>query len=57
MDERQIIDKLTEIFADVFDDSSLKLDRTTAAEQVEAWDSLSHVNLVAAVEAIQEKGS
>jgi acyl carrier protein len=34
----------------VFDDPSLNISRTTTANDVEAWDSLTHINLIVAVE-------
>ena len=35
---------------DVFDDDELEIGETTNAEDIEDWDSLEHINLVAAVE-------
>jgi acyl carrier protein len=34
----------------VFDDVSLVIDATTTASDVDGWDSLTHVNLIYAVE-------
>jgi len=42
--------ELTPIFREVFDDDSIVLTRTTTADDIDAWDSLSHMNLVIAVE-------
>ena len=44
------IEKLREIMLDVFDIDELELTSETTAEDVEEWDSLSHVRLVVAVE-------
>lgn len=44
------IDTLTDVFRQVFDDPSITLTPQTTADQVEGWDSLSHVNLIMAVE-------
>jgi acyl carrier protein len=42
--------KLTTVFRDVFDDESLVIDDNTTADDIEDWDSLTHVNLIVAVE-------
>ena len=41
---------LNGIFRQVFDDDSLVVSRTTTANDIEEWDSLTHMNLVMAVE-------
>ncbi len=43
-------DQLNEVFREVFDDSSIELTPETTADDIEGWDSLSHVNLMIAVE-------
>jgi acyl carrier protein len=45
------LEKLNEIFRLVFDDDTLEIGPQTTANDVEGWDSLSHVNLVTTVEA------
>ena len=42
--------RLTTIFRDVFDDESLVLRDDLTAEDVENWDSLTHINLIVAIE-------
>jgi acyl carrier protein len=42
--------RLTTVFRRVFDDDAIELTPETTANDVEAWDSLSHVNLIVAVE-------
>lgn len=42
--------RLTEVFQDVFDDDEIDISRSTTAAEIEAWDSLMHVNLVIATE-------
>lgn len=44
------LDTLTEVFRQVFDDPNIVLTPETTADMVEGWDSLSHVNLIMAVE-------
>lgn len=45
-----ILEQLTPIFRQVFDDESIVLSRETTADDIDGWDSLSHMNLVVAVE-------
>ena len=42
--------ELTPIFHEVFDDDSIVITRQTTANDIDAWDSLSHMNMVMAVE-------
>lgn len=44
------IEKLNAIFCQVFDDETLMIKPVTTANDVDGWDSLSHVNLIVAVE-------
>ncbi len=44
------MDTLTDVFRQVFDDPAITLKPETTADDVEGWDSLSHVNLIMAVE-------
>lgn len=46
----QAMARLTEVFQDVFDDEDIVLTDTTSAKDIEDWDSLEHINLIAAVE-------
>lgn len=41
---------LNGIFREVFDDNTLVIKRETTADDIDDWDSLSHLNLVIAVE-------
>jgi acyl carrier protein len=45
-----ILAELGPIFCEVFDDDSIVLTRLTTANDIDAWDSLSHMNMVMAVE-------
>jgi acyl carrier protein len=50
MSHETILAELREIMIDVFDIDELEINDATTAEDVEEWDSLSHVRLVVAVE-------
>jgi len=44
------IEKLTTVFRVVFDNDEINLQPEMTANDVDCWDSLSHVNLILAVE-------
>ncbi len=44
------METLNDIFRQVFDDPSIVIKRETTADDIDEWDSLSHINLVIAVE-------
>lgn len=50
MNMNEIMERLNEVFRDVFDDKRLVVDEYTTADNIEDWDSLEHINLIAAVE-------
>ncbi len=50
MDRNMIIEKLTEVFRDVFDDESIVINENTTSSDIEEWDSIEHINLIGAVE-------
>jgi acyl carrier protein len=45
-----LLQDLTPIFREVFDDDGIVLTPETTANDIDAWDSLSHMNMVLAVE-------
>ena len=45
-----ITEKLTNVFKEVFDDEAIVLSDDLTADNVDAWDSLSHINLIIAIE-------
>ena len=51
MSREEVFAKLNAVFCDVFDDEDIVIGETTTAEDIEDWDSLEHITLVAAVEA------
>jgi len=44
------IERLNAIFCEVFDDEDLGITPQMTANDVDGWDSLSHVNLIVAIE-------
>ena len=50
MNRESILEKLTDIFRDVFDDESMELDNTTSPNDVDDWDSLAQIRLIVSVE-------
>jgi acyl carrier protein len=50
MTKEDVLAKLTTVFRDVFDDESLTIGHATTADDIEDWDSLSHIDLIAAIE-------
>lgn len=50
MIESEIYDRLTPVFRDVFDDEELTPNAAMTADDVEEWDSLSHIRLIVSVE-------
>ena len=51
MTKAEVTKKLQEIFRDVFDDDSIVLFDEMTSNDVEDWDSLSHINLISDIEA------
>ena len=50
MSREEVFEKLNEVFRDVFDDDTITVTDATTADDIEEWDSLEHINLLAAVE-------
>ena len=50
MNRDDIYAKLTEIFKENLDLDEIELTDTTTADDVEGWDSLAHIGLIAAIE-------
>lgn len=50
MSNEEILEKLTAIFKDELDNDDLVLTNETTAEDIEEWDSLSHIQLIVAIE-------
>lgn len=50
MDNAEIENKLTKIFHDIFEDSSIVLHDDMTASDVDNWDSLTHMLMISKVE-------
>lgn len=46
----EIIDRLQALFITVFDNDSIRVTPQLTADDVDEWDSLSHINLMIAIE-------
>ena len=47
MSREEVFEKLNEVFRDVFDDEEITVSDATTADDIEEWDSLEHINLLA----------
>ncbi len=50
MKKEEILEKLNGIFRENFDDDTIVVTEKTTASDIEEWDSLEHVNLMAKIE-------
>lgn len=50
MEKEEILKKMNRVFCDVFDDDDLIINFATCADDIEDWDSLSHITLVTGIE-------
>ena len=50
MERKEIFSKLNEIFIDVLDLDECELTDETSANDIEEWDSLSHIQPIVAIE-------
>lgn len=50
MERNDILQKVNEVFVDNLDNESIVLTENTTVDDIEEWDSLTHVQLVVAVE-------
>ncbi len=50
MRQDEIYARLNAVFRDVFDDARIEVGPETTADDIEDWDSLEHIRLIAAVE-------
>ena len=50
MDRNEIFQKLNDIFIDVLDIEEVVLNEDTSADDIDEWDSLSHIQLIVTIE-------
>lgn len=50
MEYNEILKKVNEIFVDILDNPEILLTNETTANDVDGWDSLTHIQLVVAIE-------
>jgi Acyl carrier protein len=50
MTKEDILKQVNQIFIDVLDDEDIKIEFETTANDVEDWDSLTHIQLIVAIE-------
>ena len=50
MQEQELLAELEELFEDVIDEGTVKLNMATTAKDVDGWDSLNHVQIIYSIE-------
>lgn len=50
MSREEILYQVSNVFADILDEDNITLSESSTADDVEGWDSLTHVQVVVAVE-------
>lgn len=50
MERSQILEKVQDIFRDILDEEDITLDYSTTSNDVDEWDSLTHIQLIVAIE-------
>ena len=50
MNKDHILEEVQEIFREVLDNDEIVLNNATTADDVEEWDSLTHIQLIVAIE-------
>lgn len=55
MERQEILAKLQALYRDVLDDESIELTEETTADDIEDWDSITHVQIVAEIQKVFNK--
>ncbi len=50
LDQRPVMAELADVFRTVFDDPEIAITEATSADDVPAWDSMTHIALIVEVE-------
>ena len=50
MDKNDVLLKVQDIFRDILDNEEITLGPETVADDIEEWDSLTHIQLIVAIE-------
>jgi acyl carrier protein len=50
MSKEDILDRIQNVFRDIFNIDSLNINRETNANHIEDWDSITHIRLVLSIE-------
>lgn len=50
MTREEVFANLDEVFQDVFDDETIHVTDSTTAKDIDGWDSLIHITLIASIE-------
>ena len=50
MQRNEVFERLNKVFREVFDDETITLNENTTAGDIDGWDSLTHINVIFAVQ-------
>lgn len=50
MERTEVLEKINELGKEIFDDEDIVIEEATTAEDIDGWDSLTHLELIDALE-------